>query len=80
MPSRVLADDEHLSEMRLGLCVTFESILVSALLLADLAVPPQPLKTFGLHLVGQILWRSDCCLCQRMSMLRPNEAYLLLEA
>ena len=40
--------------------MTFESILVSALFLADLAVPPQALQALGFHLVCQILWRSNC--------------------
>ena len=38
-----LADDEHLPEMRLGLRVTLETVFVSALFLADLAVPAQAL-------------------------------------
>lgn len=36
--------------------MTLESIFISTLLLADLAEPPQALQTFGLHLVGNILW------------------------
>lgn len=40
------ADDEHLPEVRLGSHMTFEAVLVSALFLADLAVPPQPLKAY----------------------------------
>ena len=39
----VLADDEHLPHVALGLGVHFESIGVSALLLADLAEPSQAL-------------------------------------
>jgi hypothetical protein len=60
VPAGVLSHDEHLAEVRLRLGVTFESILVSTLLLADLAVPSQPLKSFGLHLVGDVFRCSDC--------------------
>lgn len=35
---RVFADEEHLSDMRLGLCVHLEAILVAHLALADLGV------------------------------------------
>jgi len=35
----VLTHDEHLSEMRFGLDVTFETVVVSTLFLADLTVP-----------------------------------------
>ena len=60
MSTGVLADDKHLSEMRFGLYVTFEPVVVSTLLLADLTVPSQSLKSFGLHLVGEIFRGSDC--------------------
>lgn len=56
----VLADDQHLTEMGLGLGMAFETVLVSALFLADLAVPSKALQAFRLHLVCQVLWRSDC--------------------
>lgn len=39
----VLTDDEHLTEMTLGLDVAFETVFVSALFLADLAVPSKAL-------------------------------------
>jgi hypothetical protein len=55
----VLADNEHLPQMCFGLSMTLESILVPALFLADLTEPPQALKALGLHLVRQILRRSD---------------------
>ena len=60
MSTGVLADDEHLSEMGFGLYVTLESVVVSTLLLADLTVPSQSLKSLGLHLVGEVLGCSDC--------------------
>ena len=60
MSAGVLADNKHLSEMSLGLDVTFESVVVSTLLLADLTVPSQSLKSLGLHLVGEIFWGSNC--------------------
>ena len=60
VPARVLAYDEHLTKVGLRLGVALEAILVSALLLADLAVPPKPLQALRLHLVRDVLWRSDC--------------------
>jgi hypothetical protein len=39
LPAGVLADDEHLPQVRLGLRVAFESVLVATLFLTDLAVP-----------------------------------------
>ena len=60
----VLADDEHLAEMGLGRCVALEAVLITALLLADLAVPAETLESLGLHLVCEVLWRSDCELNQ----------------
>ena len=39
----VLTDDEHQTEMTLGLDVAFETVFVSALFLADLAVPSKAL-------------------------------------
>lgn len=39
----VLADDEHLTKMGLGLGVAFETVLVSALFLTDLAIPSKAL-------------------------------------
>lgn len=55
----LLANDEHLSKVRLGLGVALEAVLVPALFLADLAVPAQPLEALGLHLVGKVLRRTD---------------------
>lgn len=60
MSAGVLTDNEHLSEMSLRLDVTFESVVVSTLLLADLTVPSQSLKSLGLHLVGEVFWGSNC--------------------
>jgi hypothetical protein len=39
----MLANNDHLSQMRLGTDVHLEAVLVAALLLADLAIPPQAL-------------------------------------
>lgn len=44
MPPSVLSDYEHLPQMRFGLGMALETVLVSTLFLADLAVPPQALK------------------------------------
>lgn len=46
--------------MSFGLSVSFESVVVPTLFLADLAVPSEPLKSLGLHLVGEVFGRSDC--------------------
>ena len=55
---RVLADNVHLADMGLGLNMAFEAVCVATLLLARLAPPPQPLKSFRLHLVGEVLGAS----------------------
>lgn len=39
----VLTDDEHLTKMALGLGMALEAVFVSALFLADLAVPSKAL-------------------------------------
>lgn len=59
MSAGVLSDNKHLSKMRFGLDVTLESVVVSTLLLADLTVPTQSLKSLGLHLVGEVLGGSN---------------------
>lgn len=59
---RILADNEHLADVALGLGMHLEAVGISALLFADLAVPSQALKTFGLELVAQVLGRADLCL------------------
>jgi hypothetical protein len=58
--ARILSDHEHLTEMRFGLSMALEAVLIPTLLLADLTVPPQALQALGLHLVCQVLRRSDC--------------------
>ena len=60
MSTSVLPDNEHLSEMGFRLSVTLEPVGVPALFLTDLTVPPQPLKSLGLHLVGDVFGCSDC--------------------
>jgi hypothetical protein len=40
--------------------MTFESIFIPTLLLANLTVPSQALQAFGFHLVRNILWGSNC--------------------
>ena len=55
----VLSDGEHLTKVRFGLGMTLESVLISALFLADLTEPSQTLKSLGLHLISEILWSSD---------------------
>jgi hypothetical protein len=44
LPS-MLSYYEHLTKMGLRLGMAFESVLVTTLLFADLAVPSEPLKT-----------------------------------
>ena len=75
-----LADNKHLPEVGLGLRVTLEAILVSALFLADLAVPPQTLEALGLHLVGQILWCSDYKMLLGNTRIFLKDSYLLRAA
>ena len=58
--SCVLAYDQHLAKMGFGLSVALEAVLIATLLLADLTVPSQTLKSFGLHLVGDVLRSTDC--------------------
>lgn len=59
VPACVLADDEHLAQMRLGLSMALKAVLISALFLTNLAVPSQALKSLRLHLVRQVLRCSD---------------------
>jgi hypothetical protein len=40
----ILADDEHLSDMALGLNMAFKPVFIATLFLADLAVPPETLE------------------------------------
>ena len=54
MASCMFAHYEHLAEMSLGRGVALESVFISALFLADLAVPPQALQPLRLHLVRKI--------------------------
>ena len=51
----MLSDYEHLPQMRLGLGMALEAVLISTLFLANLTVPPQALKPLGLHLIRDIL-------------------------
>ena len=60
MSTGVLSNDKHLSKMGFGLDVTLESVVVSTLLLADLTVPSQSLKTLRLHLIGEVFGGSNC--------------------
>ncbi|KAK8514972.1 hypothetical protein V6N13_121917 [Hibiscus sabdariffa] len=46
-PVRVLPEDLHLALVRFAHAVAFESVFISALLSAHLAVPSQLLETFG---------------------------------
>jgi hypothetical protein len=54
----IFTNNEHLSNMALALHVHFEGIGVSHLPLTDLTVPSQPLESFGLELVAQVLGRA----------------------
>ena len=60
VPTGVLADGKHLAKMALRLGMALEAVLVAALFLADLAVPPQTLKSLGLHRIREVLRRSNC--------------------
>ena len=75
-----LADDEHLTEVGFGLGMAFETVLVSALFLADLAVPAQALEPLRLHLIGEVLRRPDCRESQTIQKEDKNGPYLPREA
>ena len=49
---RVLPEDLHLALVRFAHAMAFESVFVSALLLAHLTVPSKLLETFGFDSVG----------------------------
>jgi hypothetical protein len=55
----MLSDDDHLSQMGLGGDVHFETVLVTTLLFADLAVPPQALQALRFHFVRHPFGRSN---------------------
>lgn len=55
----VFADDKHLPDVRFGLAVHLEAVLVATLLLAYLAVPAEALEAFGLELVVQVFGTTD---------------------
>jgi hypothetical protein len=59
MAPRMFSDNEHLSQMGFTGDMALETVLVSALFLADLTVPAQLLKSLGLHLVGEVLGCSN---------------------
>ena len=46
--------DGHVAQMRFGGQVTFETVGVSALLLAELAVEFEFLQAFGFHAIGNV--------------------------
>lgn len=56
----VLAEDLHLALVALAHAVALESVLVSALLLAHLAVPSELLESLGLDSIG------DCLRCKEI--------------
>jgi hypothetical protein len=51
---RALPEDLHLPAVALAHLVALEAVLVAALLLAQLAVPPQLLEALGLDAVGNL--------------------------
>ena len=55
----VLTNHEHLAKVGFRLRMTFETVLVTTLFLANLTVPSQPLKSLGLHLVCDVLRSTD---------------------
>lgn len=60
MSPGTLANYEHLPQVSLGLSMTLESVFVTTLLLADLAIPSKSLQALGLHLVRQVLGCANC--------------------
>ena len=61
----VLAEDLHLTLVRLAHAVALEPVLVAALLLAHLAVPPELLEPFRLHAVRDRLRGEEVVLAHR---------------
>lgn len=61
----VLAEDLHLALVRLAHAVALEPVLVAALLLAHLAVPPELLEAFRLHAVRDRLRGEEIVLAHR---------------
>ena len=59
MSPSALANNEHLPQVAFGLHMTLETIFVPALLLTDLAVPPELLEPFGLHRIGEVFRSAD---------------------
>lgn len=56
---RVLPEDLHLALVRLAHAMAFESVLVSALLLAHLTVPSKLLETFCFDSVRDCFWGEE---------------------
>jgi len=56
-----IGKEEQLALVGLAHGVALEAILVAALFLTHLAVPPQLLEALRLHLVGQVLRRTHLC-------------------
>lgn len=46
MTSWIFADDEHLTDVGLGLDVAFKTVFITTLFFADLAEPAKALETF----------------------------------
>jgi hypothetical protein len=62
MATCTLSNYQHLTQMGLRSGMALESILVSALLFADLAVPSEPLESFGFHRIRDGFGCSGCVL------------------
>jgi hypothetical protein len=60
MAARMLANHQHLPQVRLRLCMALEAVLIPTLFLANLAEPPEALQAFGFHLVRDIFRCTDC--------------------
>ena len=73
--ARVLGEDAHLAQVRVARLVALEAVLVAALLLAHLAVPPQLLQAFGFYAVRNRLWRHETMLWHRQ-MIPPRSSRL----
>lgn len=58
----IVAEDAHLALVALAHAVALEAVLVAALLLAHLAVPPELLEAFGFDSVRDCLRRQEVVL------------------
>lgn len=75
----IFADEEHLPDVRFGLGVHLEAILVAALLFACLAVPSEALEPFGLELVVEVFGTANFCFRHYCDLFRKAIVWVVIE-